>query len=612
MLQRAPVRVPEPVAWQVPHHRHVDVGQVHQPGQLGVLGAAGNCMRNSLQDIPIWPVPPGRMSPQRFDKLHAQLHPQDMEPCHADPRQQQLKPALSEANRYDRPSWAACEYGISDRVLSEAPGPPLQKCTQLLDGACEPPSAGQPVPWSYVNPYEALKPVPSPENAWDADEQPELVARRGQKRRTAAVRTTTSHVAYGWCPKKPRMSSRSMPAGCKKAGSNSRERVLPSKATQQLKALEQINLVGRKSTVPPERQLSSEGSTSRASPENCEPSSGSPVSPEARAHQLAQDKQVERLINEVHMLGLKKASLEERKAATRRTIAAIQDACSLSLRPCIQMQFFTPHAEACQVAAAFSCDAKAVVEGVLQCKYNKRLRVTHGLLAGISKPAQLLRASEEAYQDTESAYLHVLGTGIAKAAELNGQNEVLQATVEISLLFTLRSQARRSSMVRCQHDGLMTLSERSQQQTVMTDERLAQMELTEGQTTELVKVRENYLERTRKLLQQRQSLWTTARANLLDTSLEDGCPSAESKVCAFEKVLELQHNMDEYHWNFTWMMREWMLHILSPSQGLASRGLQLLESLALKANGKPASLILCKLDIPVPRTPVPDPDKNAA
>ena len=58
----------------------------------------------------------------------------------------------------------------------------------------------------------------------------------------------------------------------------------------------------------------------------------------------------------------------------------------------------------------------------------------------------------------------------------------------------------------------------------------AQMELTEGQTSELVMVRENYLERTRKLLQQRQSLWTAVRANLLDTSLEDGCPSAESKV----------------------------------------------------------------------------------
>ena len=84
--------------------------------------------------------------------------------------------------------------------------------------------------------------------------------------------------------------------------------------------------------------------------------------------------------------------------------------------------------------------------------------------------------------------------------------------------------------------------------------------------TQLVAVRENYLERTQKLLQQRQSLWTTARANLLDTSLEHGCPSAESKVCAFEKVLDLQHNMDEYHWNFTWMMREWMLHILAPFQ----------------------------------------------
>lgn len=60
------------------------------------------------------------------------------------------------------------------------------------------------------------------------------------------------------------------------------------------------------------------------------------------------------------------------------------------------------------------------------------------------------------------------------------------------------------------------------------------MQLTEGQTSELVMVRENYLERTRKLLQQRQSLWTAVRANLLDTSLEDGCPSAESKVQLLE------------------------------------------------------------------------------
>ena len=48
---------------------------------------------------------------------------------------------------------------------------------------------------------------------------------------------------------------------------------------------------------------------------------------------------MERLINEVHMLGLKKASLAEREAATLRTVAAIQDACSVSLRPCIQVPF---------------------------------------------------------------------------------------------------------------------------------------------------------------------------------------------------------------------------------------------------------------------------------
>ena len=35
-------------------------------------------------------------------------------------------------------------------------------------------------------------------------------------------------------------------------------------------------------------------------------------------------------------------------------------------------------------------------------------------------------------------------------------------------------------------------------------------------------------------------------------------------------------------------------------QGLASQGLQLLESLALQANGNPASHMLCKLQIPAP------------
>ena len=90
--------------------------------------------------------------------------------------------------------------------------------------------------------------------------------------------------------------------------------------------------------------------------------------------------------------------------------------------------------------------------------------------------------------------------------------------------------------------------------------------LTKAQVQELVAARENYMTRTRRTLQQRQALWQVVRANLLDTSLQDGCPSAESKICAFEKVLELQRNMDDYHWNFAWLMREWCLRILSPLQ----------------------------------------------
>ena len=60
------------------------------------------------------------------------------------------------------------------------------------------------------------------------------------------------------------------------------------------------------------------------------------------------------------------------------------------------------------MASSCGLDAKAVVEGLLRCKYNKRLRVTHGPLAGVHKPSLLLTASEEAYQDTEAAYIQFL------------------------------------------------------------------------------------------------------------------------------------------------------------------------------------------------------------
>ena len=90
--------------------------------------------------------------------------------------------------------------------------------------------------------------------------------------------------------------------------------------------------------------------------------------------------------------------------------------------------------------------------------------------------------------------------------------------------------------------------------------------LTEAQTAELLTVRERYMGGTRRILQQRQALWQAVEANLQDSSLESGPPQAERKVYAFEKVLELQRNMDEYHANFAWLVREWLLRLLTPIQ----------------------------------------------
>ena len=90
--------------------------------------------------------------------------------------------------------------------------------------------------------------------------------------------------------------------------------------------------------------------------------------------------------------------------------------------------------------------------------------------------------------------------------------------------------------------------------------------LTDSQLESLITLRDNYMGRTRRILQQRQSLWQNLRANLLDSSLLDGSPSAERRICSFEKMLELRRNMDDFHWNFAWMTREWLLQLLSPFQ----------------------------------------------
>ena len=90
--------------------------------------------------------------------------------------------------------------------------------------------------------------------------------------------------------------------------------------------------------------------------------------------------------------------------------------------------------------------------------------------------------------------------------------------------------------------------------------------LTEGQLEELVILREAYLGRACRTLEQRQLLWQLVRASLLGSSLAEGPATAESKICAFEKVLELRRNMDEYCANYAWMMRELLLRILAPLQ----------------------------------------------
>ncbi len=91
-------------------------------------------------------------------------------------------------------------------------------------------------------------------------------------------------------------------------------------------------------------------------------------------------------------------------------------------------------------------------------------------------------------------------------------------------------------------------------------------DLTEGQIRDLVKAREAYLHQTRKILLQRQSLWQGVTSNLANVGLRDGAFTTDSKMRTFERVIDLRHNMDAYHWNFAKIVREWLLCILSPLQ----------------------------------------------
>ncbi|KAK9867665.1 hypothetical protein WJX84_001906 [Apatococcus fuscideae] len=370
-------------------------------------------------------------------------------------------------------------------------------------------------------------------------------------------------------------------------GSHSVQQKGSSKARRQLKALEQINLMCAKVGKPQEQQTDKPGSPSRTSPPAA-PKAGQTLSG-PRIHQLAQERTVERLIDQVHTLGLKKASLRAREAATQQAIQAIHDACFECSRPGNQA-YCTPHADFTLAAASCGLDAQAVVEGILRHKCRGPMRVTRGPLCCIDSPADLLHAPEEAYLETEASYLSALGTALAPA----GNSPASPAGRHAAAL---------------EEAGLMP----GQTRELLTGE----AGLTAGQTRELLAVRENYMNRTRRILQQRQALWHMVRANLLDTSLEHGCPSAESKICAFEKVLELRRNMDDFHWNFAWMAREWMLRILTPFQvaiilgrsmaissdpckGLASAGMLMLETLAAQSNQDPGPDMLHALSIPSP------------
>ncbi|KAK9850816.1 hypothetical protein WJX84_012333 [Apatococcus fuscideae] len=390
-----------------------------------------------------------------------------------------------------------------------------------------------------------------------------------------------------------------------------------SKASQQLKALEQINLVFQKDkVVDDEDTLVPELPFLRPKKRKAQV-----LAPGPRTQQLALEKNVEKLIDEVYTLGVKGVWLSERQAATKRTVQAIQDACALCSKPGSQAHFL-PHAEAGRVAAECKLDAQGLVESALRCKCNKHVRVSHGALKGVTAADDLLQAPESAYLETETAYLSALANALTPDRNDSGEDQpdrtATQLAVELSLLFVLRTHLRRSSAIAAQHEGLTRLQTQNCMQSCVSDQVLDEMAVTEAQSQELVAARENYMTRTRRILQQRQALWQMVRANLLDTSLQDGCPSAESKICAFEKVLELQRNMDDYHWNFAWLMREWCLRILSPSQVaivlasfeapvshtcqvMACAGLYLLETLALRADRDPAMEMLAALEIPAPQ-----------
>ena len=75
---------------------------------------------------------------------------------------------------------------------------------------------------------------------------------------------------------------------------------------------------------------------------------------------------------------------------------------------CMLQTHFTPHPELSHVASTLGQDAQLVVTSAMQGKCGHQMVVSCGLLCCISDSAQLLGASEEAYQKTESSYLSTL------------------------------------------------------------------------------------------------------------------------------------------------------------------------------------------------------------
>ena len=74
---------------------------------------------------------------------------------------------------------------------------------------------------------------------------------------------------------------------------------------------------------------------------------------------------------------------------------------------------FAPHADTVKVAATCGLDIHAMVASMLHCKCDTHLPISCGLLQGFTSSLDILQASENVYQTTESSYLAALVTSEA-------------------------------------------------------------------------------------------------------------------------------------------------------------------------------------------------------